>query len=213
MGPSPLKRAKTSVSPFPRDRLSDAELVHAIAQGQAQAVGVVWDRYSALVRSVLRAGFGIDAAIEDLLQEVFVAFVRRAGALRSGEALRPYLVAIARRLILVELRRRRVRRWVTLAPDDQVPEGRVAADDVEGAEALRALYRVLDRMPPRRRLAFVLRHVQGFEVTESARILEVSESTIKREVARARREILERARRDEPALSAYVHPLERDDHA
>jgi RNA polymerase sigma-70 factor (ECF subfamily) len=209
--PSPLPNSNRSVARFPFERLSDAELVEAIAQGQAEAMGVVWDRYSGLTRSVLRASLGADAVVEDLLQEVFIGFLRGAERLRSGNSLRAYLVGIAMRLVMVELRRRRVRRWVTLSPTGEVPEGSSPPVNAEAVEALRALYRLLDRMPTRRRLAFVLRHVQGFEISEAARVLGVSESTLKREAARARASIVARAHKSEPSLRAYLGDEVSDD--
>ena len=67
-------------------------------------------------------------------------------------------------------------------------------------------------MPSRRRLAFVLRHVQGFEVTEAARLMGVSESTIKREARRARASISLRAEQNEPLLWEYLRRSESFDH-
>jgi RNA polymerase sigma-70 factor, ECF subfamily len=194
------------VARFPHERLSDAELVAAIAQGETSALGTVWDRYSTVVRGVLRSSLGTHADSEDLLQEVFIVFLRGAGRMRSADSLRSYLIGVAVRLVLGELRRRRVRRWVSLAPNEEmadVPSMRHEHDG-EAVEVLRALYRVLDRMSPRRRMAFVLRHVQGIEVLEAARLMGVSDSTIKRESRRARELIMTRARSDEPRLWEYL---------
>lgn len=193
-----------SVSRFPADRLGDAELVQAVAQGQMEAVGIVWDRYSALVRRVLRSNLGVEADVEDLLQEVFLVFVRNARDIRSQGALRSFLVTVAVRVVLVELRRRRVRRWVTLSTDGEMPDVPSMPEDVDGAAALRALYRLLERMPHRRRVAFVLRNIEGLEIAEVALALKVSESTAKREVLRARQTIVARAQRAEPALWQYI---------
>ncbi|HET9954793.1 MAG TPA: sigma-70 family RNA polymerase sigma factor [Polyangiaceae bacterium] len=199
-----------SVSPFPTDRLGDAELVQAVLQGNSEAAGLVWDRYSPLVRSVLRGNLGLDADVEDLLQEVFMVFLRSASELRSQSALRSFLVAVAVRLVLVELRRRRVRRWITLSPDGELPEAAARPEDVEGAAALRGLYRLLERMPHRPRVAFVLRHVEGLELNEVARALNVSASTVKREIGRARKAIFTRAKRSEPALWQFLSRFEED---
>ena len=181
-------------------------------RGDTEAAGVIWDRYSVRVRSVLRGALGPDSAIEDLLQEVFVVFLRCVGDMRDSSALRPFLTAVAVRLVTVELRRRRVRRWVTLSPTDEMPDSSVMPRDFTGLEVLRGLYRILEKMPHRRRLAFVLRHVQSLEIAEVAAALDVSESTAKREVSRAREAISLRAR-CEPALYQYLQGLEGGKHA
>jgi RNA polymerase sigma-70 factor (ECF subfamily) len=202
--PAAILRKGSPVSRFPQERLGDAELVLAIAAGDADAVGVVWDRYSAFVRSVLRANLGPDSDVEDLLQEVFIAFLKGVGTVRNASALRPYLASIAVRLVFGELRRRKVRRWITLTADGEVPAIPAAPRDVESKLVLGALYRLLEGMPRQRRVAFALRHVQGLEITDVARALAVSESTAKREIARARTAILLRAERQEPALWEYL---------
>jgi len=201
------------VSRFPYERLGDAELVQAVVQGDTEAVGAVWDRYSPLVRTVLRANLGYDSASEDLLQEVFIVFLRNAAEIRSGGALKAFLSTVAVRVVLVELRRRRVRRWVTLTPTGEVPEPAAAPQDEDGAAALGALYRLLDRMPPRRRVAFVLRHIEGFELSDVAKSLKVSESTAKREVMKARQAIFARAERSEPSLWHYLSRFQGADNA
>jgi len=202
--PSPkLAAVPAPVSRFPADRLGDAELVRAAASGEADAVSVIWQRYAGLVRGVLRSSLGPDHAIEDLLQEVFVGFLRGAKNIHEGGALRGYLVGVAVRLAALELRRRKIRRWVTLTPTGTLPERVVPPADAEGREALAALYRVLDGVSSRRRLAFVLRHVQGLEILDVAASLGISESTARRELERARTFVLKRGER-EPALRPYL---------
>jgi len=132
--------------------------------------------------------------------------------MRDANALRAFLIAVAVRLVTVELRRRRVRRWVTLSPTDQMPDSSVLPKDFAGLETLRGLYRILARMPHRRRLAFVLRNVQGLEITEVAKALDVSESTAKREISRAN-EVIRIRSHGEPALWQYLQSLEGGSHA
>lgn len=194
---------QATVTHFPLERLGDAELVMAAGRGDARAVAIIWDRYSALVRKVLRCALGPDSSIEDILQEVFIAFLRGAERIERASALRGYLTSVAIRQAALELRRRKVRRWVTLTPTGQIPDSPVAPRDTDGQEALRALYRVLDRMANRERLAFVLRHVEGMEILEVARTLRLSESTVRRALVSARNQ-LDRSLVREPALGAYL---------
>ena len=204
-------RGQLTVARFPNSRLSDAELVAAITQGENEALGVIWDRYAGTVRAVLRSSLGYDADVEDLLQEVFIAFLQGASRLRSADSLRGYLVGVAVRLVMGELRRRRVRRWVMLQPTEELAQAAAPISyDEDAKAAVHALYRLLDGMPARRRLAFVLRHIEGMEVIEAAKVLSVSESTIKREARKARKAIELRAERSEPRLWQYMQTLDAD---
>ena len=194
---------QAAVTPFPRQRLADEKLVGAVAAGDRAAVGVAWDRYAKLVRGALIGALGPDSSVEDLLQEVFLAFFRGASRINDGGALRSYLVSVAMRLAAMELRRRKVRRFVGLSPTGELPEVEVNPEDNEGRQSLVALYRVLDQLGTRRRFVFVLRHVQEFELTEVAVALAISESTVRRELKRAEAQLAALARR-EPALMKYL---------
>lgn len=199
---TPEPRAK--VTHFPFERLGDAELLQLAAQGDPRAIGVIWDRYSQNVRHVLFAALGPDSAIEDLLQEVFIALLRGASRIENSNALRGYLTSVAVRQAALELRRRKVRRWVTLTPTGQVPDVPTSPSDSDGREALRVFYRVLDRLGRRERMVFVLRHIEGMEFSEIVENLKISESTVRRALVSARSQ-LDRALRREPALNAYVN--------
>src|SRR4051812_21177500 len=97
---------------FPRPRLTDAELVRAVVQGDHAALAAVWQRYVVDVRRMIRSCLGADTMMDDLVQEVFVGFYRNAARLSSPSALRSYLLGIAARTCAFELRtRKRRHRW------------------------------------------------------------------------------------------------------
>ena len=185
------------------DRTGDAQLVEAAARGDRAAMAEVWDRYSNFVRRVLLGALGRDSAVEDLTQEVFLAFVRGAKTVSDGAKLRGFLAGVAVRLALMEIRRRRVRRWLALSPSGELPEHAAPTHDSDGQEVLAALDRVLSGISQRRRMAFVLRHVQELEMLEVASALSISESTLRRELARAREQVLRGSAR-EPALADFL---------
>ena len=201
--PQIARRGSSAVSPFPADRIADKQLVEGAARGDREAIAAVWDRYADLVRGVLYGALGPDSAIEDLLQEVFLAFLRGASRVSDAARLRGYLVGVAARLAALEIRRRKIRRWVLLSPTGDLPEQPAPPPDNEHRQVLDALYRVLEGLSSRRRLAFVLRHVHGLEMLEAASALRISESTLRRELSRARRQVLLGASR-EPALAEFL---------
>lgn len=202
--PRPQSEVATSaVARFPVDRAGDAQLVEAAALGDRSAMAEVWDRYSDFVRGVLHGALGRDGAIEDLTQEVFLAFVRGAKSVTDGAKLRGFLAGVAVRLAAMEIRKRRVRRWLVLSPTGELPEPGAAPHDAESQQVLGALQRVLSGMSQRRRMAFVLRHVQEMEMLDVAAALDISESTLRRELGRAREHLLKAAGR-EPALAQYL---------
>jgi RNA polymerase sigma-70 factor (ECF subfamily) len=179
------------------DGPADEELARLSAARDPRAATLVWDRYAPLVRGVLYRAVGPGHDIDDLLQEVFIGFFRNVGSLRDPSSLRPFLVGIALRTARTALRKARVRRWLRLSSDGAVPEVESADGDPRTREAVRRLYAILDQIPDRERLAFVLRHAEGHELTETAELLGVSLATVKRVLQRAEQQVRERAAKDD----------------
>lgn len=179
----------------------DADLVRGVRAGRKEAILVVWDRYSPLVRGVLRRSLGPGQDVEDLVQEVFLGFFRNVGDLEDPGALRSFLVSIATRTAISEIRKRKVRSFLRLTDDGEVPD-RAGPED-EGREALRQLYKLLDGCAASDRMAFVLRHIEGLPLEAVAKALDVSLATAKRKLAHVNERIVALAKRD-PLLSEYV---------
>lgn len=190
-------RAQAARQDGPGDGPSDAELAILARAKDPRAATLVWDRYASLVRGVLHRTLGPGHDIEDLLQDVFIGFFRNVGTLRDASSLRPFLVGIALRTARTALRKKRVRRWLRLSNDGALPEVASTNADPRTREALRRLYAVLDELDDRERLAFVLRHAEGHELTETATLLGVSLATVKRVLARAESHVTARAREDD----------------
>ncbi len=187
----------------------DAELVTRAAQGDAGAIATIWLRHHVLVRSVLLSTLGPDQEIDDLVQDVFLELLRAVKLVRDGMALPAILARIAVRRAGMALRKRRVRSVVVSLPWMDVPEVPVGPADIDGRMALATLYRLLDKVKPRHRIAFLLHFVQGLDIAAVAEALEVSLSTAKRAVAAGREKLVRLARR-QPRLRRFLSGVEED---
>lgn len=210
--PSSTQRPRLALVGRGTPSADDAGLARAIAEGHAAAPGMVWDRYATLVRGVLRRALGPGADVDDQVQIAFLELFREAKNLRDPSALRAFLIGITVRVARAELRRRRVRRWLRLTDDGAVPEA--AADDLDedAREAVARLYVVLERLDDKSRMLFVLRHVQGLELTETAEALGISLATAKRRLAKVTARVHAMAARD-PILASYLGPGEEEEDA
>lgn len=205
---APVARASFAVvRPFPCERMSDADLVRHVALGDESALSAVWYRYSEQVRRTLQGCMGVDPAVDDVLQEVFLSFSRNAARLIDPARLRSYLIGAAVRQARQALRTRRRRRfWIDLWARSRVDEAELSP--VASRDALRALQAILASLPERLREAFVLGYVEGLAAEDIADIRSVSLATAKRDLTRARNRVLARARR-EPALEEYIEGMVR----
>lgn len=190
---------------FPRPRLTDSELVHAVAQGDHSALAAVWNRYAGDVRGMIHGCLGADSATDDLVQDLFLGFYRNAGRLSNPSALRSYLLGAAARVCAFELRTRTRRfRWLRFTKTGELPSGPLVESPIESRDSLRALRRVLARVPELPRMAFILRYVEGLSPDEVAVALGVSGAKARRAITKSRERVLALASR-EPALEPYLH--------
>ncbi|WP_437970627.1 sigma-70 family RNA polymerase sigma factor [Sorangium sp. So ce260] len=188
---------------LPLSATDDVALARAAAQGHPGAAPVIWQRFAPLVRRILTRTLGPGDEVDDHVQDTFLRFFRVAKDLRDPSLLSSFIVGIAVRVARAELRRRRLRRWLQLSSSGELPEVGGAHQDPQGRAALVRLYRILDQVDDRSRTLFVLRFIEGLELTEIAAALGCSLATTKRHLARASHRILTAAQRD-PALSDYL---------
>src|SRR6185436_6154918 len=182
---------------------TDAELIAAFLRDEEWGAAGLWDRFAPLVRRILFRALGPGQDVEDLVQEVFIRLYRKLPGLREPEACKGFVVTIATRVLQSELRSRWLRRWLGLSDDGAVPERAADGADLEARDALDRFYRLLDRLGTQERTVFVLRHIEGLELTEVAQAAGVSLATVKRWLPRITRRLHAQAARD-PVLQAYL---------
>jgi RNA polymerase sigma-70 factor (ECF subfamily) len=180
--------------------VDDASIARLLLEGDSRAPRVTWDRFAPMVHRMLKRAFGPGHEIDDFAQEVFLTLFRRVHTLREPQALRAFVISITAHTIRYELRRIVARRWLYLGEPVEVQ----AADaDLDSREAIARLYRLLGRLGSEDRTVFVLRFMEGLELTEVSEALGVSLATTKRRVARSWRRVAAGVRHDE-ALIGYL---------
>jgi RNA polymerase sigma-70 factor (ECF subfamily) len=171
------------------------------------AAAGLWDRFSPLVRRILFRAHGPGHDIEELVQETFLRLYRQLPGLRDSDALRSFVIALTVRVLKGELRSRRWRRWLGLSEDGARPARATEGREGEDHQAVVRFYRLLDRLPPPQRIAFVLRHIEGLELTEVAAALGVSLATVKRWLPATARRLQENPRQRSGDAEAALAPV------
>lgn len=144
--------------------------------------------------------------ISDLLQEVYVR-VYEAAAREMPRAVKPFLFAIARNLMIDRLRQMNVVSIEAVADFDKLnviddmpsPEHQASA-----REELRQLQKAIDDLPPRCRQIVLWRKIDNLSQREVAQRLGVTEEVVESQVAKAMRLLTESMhnRRDQVVASA-----------
>ena len=194
--------AEDSLDP---DALPDEVLARALISKEARATRIAWERFSPMVRRILRRSLGAEIDAEDLLQDVFVRLFSKVHQLQKPGALRAFVIAITTLTVRQELRRRALRRWIGLGRDESPSDPRAMELDPVAREALVRLYAILNRFATRDRMAFVLHFVEGMKLAEVSAALGVSLATTKRGLSRVWSRVVFHVHRD-PLLADYLAP-------
>ena len=154
--------------------------------GNAWAIAETWHRFAPAVIMLARRALGSESEAEDLAQEVFQRRVRQGrDPARARSAAQLHLLVRDSRCSRPSCAARRTRAWLSFHRPETLVDLGGELTDMESRDLLRRFYALLDRLAPRHRLVFVLRHLESMTVEEVAAHMEISISTVKRALERA----------------------------
>jgi len=162
-----------------------------------------FDRYRSQVHATIYRILGSNRDMEDLVQIAFAAIYSSLPRYRAEAKLSTWVDRISARVAYDFLRDKR-RTIVHLGTVPDIPaQGGSPEHESLVREAMRRLYRVLERIEPKQRVAFTLHVVDGRSLREVAEVTGATLVAPKMRVWRARREVWRRAARD-PLLASYL---------
>jgi RNA polymerase sigma-70 factor (ECF subfamily) len=178
--------------------MADAVQVEAVALARAEEVrtllarrderAAAWlfDTYQAEVNRIVWTLLGADGDHDDIVHEAMCSIMKSAHRVTEPDKLKGWVRIVTVNTVRLTLRKRR---WLKLfgALDDDAEGERFEAvvPDEAQRETARHTYRALSTLTPDERSALVLRHIEGFELTEVAEAMGCSLATIKRWLAKA----------------------------
>ena len=177
--------------PSARRLAPDAPAVGALVararEGDREAQQELFFRHVSLVTGLIARLRPSRHDLDDLVQDTFIAAFQSIGRLSDPEAFAPWVGAIAVRTTLKHLRRHRLAARLGLAERDEIAWDLVLAPTCppDAALELRQLYEALDTVPPRERVALILRRIEGLPLEQIAEAMEESLATVKRRIKAA----------------------------
>lgn len=120
--------------------------------------------------------------VDDIVQEVFAEAIQGLQTVRDQGAIKGWLAIITVRAAQRHLKRRD--RWRFLKLNEEYDYSSLEATQVSPDDVVLVseLFRILDRLPPRQRIAWTLKYVEGESLERVAELCECSLSTVKRNV-------------------------------
>jgi RNA polymerase sigma-70 factor, ECF subfamily len=182
-----LARMQPSILPLPTaDALGDAELVARALDGDRWSRDVLYRRHACYLLAISTRLLSNRNEGEEVVQDTFVVGFEQLGKLREPSALRAWLTQIAVSLVRRRLRRARLLRILGLdRGSDDAALAELAAPTLRPDDhaELALVDRMLRSMPADRRIAWMLRRVEGLPLAEVASLCDCSLATAKRRIA------------------------------
>lgn len=179
------------VAPPPDE--GDGELVARARRGEVEAFEVLYRRTSGRVYAICLRMSGDAERAKELLQDVFVRVWERLESFRGEAAFTSWLHRLTVNVVLAQSRadRRRGNRFGML-PEEQDSEW--LGDSGGGAASIGHrldLETAIASLPPGARRVFVLHDIEGFRHEEIARLTGTAEGTVRAQLHRARKLLME----------------------
>lgn len=177
--------------------MDEAALIRAAQQGDSGAFEKLVQNYD---QSVLRLAMNLLRSPEDasdVYQEAFLRVYRNLHTFRFDCSFHTWLYRIVTNLCLDHLRKQKVRKQESVTVETEegpldrlanLPDDRAAMDPqrtVLSQEVRDRVVRVLDKLTPRERLVFEMRHYQGMRLRAIGDALGTSEEAAKNCLFRA----------------------------
>jgi RNA polymerase sigma-70 factor, ECF subfamily len=197
---APIRRVRGTNSPMAVVSITtksasgptDAALVVAARADERWAKEALFRRYATMVNGMGYRLLGRDSELEDLVQDCFTEAWRSLGRLEAPQAFGTWLGAIVIRTAHKMLRRRRLATRLGLRRVEPIDLDSLISSTAppDARSELKAIYRLVESLPPDVRLAFILRRVEGLPLDEIAESLGTSLATVKRRIADAERRLV-----------------------
>ena len=197
---------------------NDTELLGLARDGNAAAFDALIRRHDRFLYRIARSILRDDHEAEDVVQDTFVKAFKGLVDFRADASLLTWLTRIALNEALGRKRRRR--NTVQLGELKQLPNGQVGRSPMiapeQDPEIMTAqhqigklLERTIDELPDGLRTVFMMRDVEEVDTAEIARLLKLTEATVKTRLHRARRLLRELLGEEIRESLKDVFPFER----
>ena len=198
--PSPAKpRIQSSRMGGPvRENLPETDLIREAQAGSRTAFDALVRQYDQAVLRLAMHLTGSEQDAQDIQQEAFLKAYRYLGNFRFECSFYTWIYRIVTNLCLDHLRRRNVRKEdAPVAKDadggeydllDQVPDARAGANperDLMRRQLGARIAGALEKLTPRERMVFELKHYHGLKLRTVGEILHTTEETAKNTLFRA----------------------------
>jgi len=174
--------------------LKEKELIYALRQGDEPAFRWMVENYRNRVHHTVLNILQDTQEAEDTTQETFIQVFESVGKFKEASSLATWIYRIAVRKALDKIRRRKARQRLHKILPWWMPEEKKSGDAyfqhpgivAENKEKAAVLFKAIESLPEKQKLAFTLIKVQGLTYEEAGEIMQQNIKAAESLVSRAK---------------------------
>jgi RNA polymerase sigma-70 factor (ECF subfamily) len=176
------------------DTLNEQDLINQLRQGNEPAFVFLVNNYKNRMYSVVLNILQDTGDTEDALQETFIQVYESIDSFKEESRLSTWIYRIAIRKALENLRRRKTRQRIQSIvpwwmPKEKSSDANLHLNEgieVEQKEQAQALFKAINLLPAKQKIAFTLIQVQGMKYEEACEVMQMGVKAIESLNSRAK---------------------------
>jgi RNA polymerase sigma-70 factor, ECF subfamily len=168
------------------------KLVALCQKGERSAQADFYQKYRHEVARTVHKVLGPDADLEDVVQDVFVEVFRSIEKYKGDAKITTWLYRVCVNVALQKIRRHKRRPEGHAAPETELPTHETPLRALERKESARVVYDILDTLPVKKRMVFILHEIMGLDAKEISGVVDANVLTVRTRLHYARKEFYEK---------------------
>jgi RNA polymerase sigma-70 factor, ECF subfamily len=178
---------------IPEASSATEKLVALCQKGERPAQSEFYCKYRAEVARTVHKVLGPSADLEDVVQDVFVEVFRCIDRYKGEAKITTWLYRVCVNVALQRIRRQQRRPEGHAAPENDLPTHETPLRALERKESTLIVYEILDTLPPKKRMVFILHEIMGMDAKEISRVVKTNVLTVRTRLHYARKEFYAKA--------------------
>ena len=174
--------------------MNEKELIQQLRQGNEPAFRWLVENYHNRVSHTVLNILQDTSEAEDVAQETFIQVFESVGAFKEESSLSTWIYRIAVRKALDKIRRRKTRQKLHKLLPWWMPEEKKSGDTAfrhpgivaENKEKAAILFKAIESLPEKQKLAFTLIKVQGMNYEEACEVMQQNIKAVESLISRAK---------------------------
>lgn len=171
--------------------LPDHVVVEKVLNGETELFEILMRRYNELLFRTVRSYFNQDTDVEDIMQDAYVKAYQKLYQFKNESTFSTWLVRIGINEALQ--RKRKLKNYRSTALEYETGVLQIADTSVMNPEnntiykeSTAFIEKAVDTLPQKYKIIFILREVEGMEIPEISKSLDLTVSNVKVRLFRAR---------------------------